>query len=171
MIPETWLPTLTVTAAETAPVAVTVCFPSPLPSVAVRYLAAGLPRFPRRKNSPTPTATTTRTQTIPFLFIAIQNLRWGDYLPGTGFPTMTGTHHPRLHRLRQMGAPGDQVERNSGQHGKNRVRKASHEGRHGQRDEPGQQHVPHRRPAERRRAAVQADPDDGSRRHVRRRDR
>src|SRR5258706_5831813 len=160
MIPETWLPTLTVITAETAPVAVTVCVTSPLSIVAVRYLASGLPRLPMRKNRPTPTATTTMTQTIPFLFIAIQNLRWGDYLPWTGFPTMTGTHHPRLHRLRQMGAPGDQVERNSGQHGKNRVRKASHEGRHGQRDEPGQQHVPHRRPAQGGRSPVQADHDD-----------
>src|SRR5438874_11677207 len=97
MIPETWLPTLTVVTAETAPVAVTVCVTSPLSIVAVRYLASGLPRLPMRKNRPTPAATTTRTQTIPFLFIDTQNLRCGDYLPGTGLPSMTGPHRPRLH--------------------------------------------------------------------------
>jgi hypothetical protein len=40
MIPETWLPTLTVVTAESVPVAVTVATTSPRSSFALRYLGA-----------------------------------------------------------------------------------------------------------------------------------
>ena len=70
MMPETWLPTLTVVTAESEPVAFTVCVMSPLSTTAVRYLASGFPRLPIRKKSPTAAAATIRSQTAVFFVIA-----------------------------------------------------------------------------------------------------
>src|SRR5712692_10538272 len=83
MIPETWLPTLTVVTAERAPVAVTAWVMSPWSTVTVRYFSAGFFRLPTRKKIPTAAASTIRTHSS-FLFIEFLNLRRPGDVPGVG---------------------------------------------------------------------------------------
>src|SRR5262244_3185426 len=95
MIPETWLPTLTVVTAERAPVAVTVCVMSPLSTGEVRYLASGFPRLPTRKNTPTAAAATTRIQATVFLLIT----QYKTLLRRDFFPISGRTRHPDNGRI------------------------------------------------------------------------
>ncbi len=58
MMPDTWLPTLTVVTAERVPVAVTVATTSPFSSRALRYFGSEEPLRERRSHAPPPMTTT-----------------------------------------------------------------------------------------------------------------
>src|SRR5262249_11081989 len=100
MIPETWLPTLTVVTADSAPVAVTVCVMSPLSTAAVRYFASGFPRLPTRKKTPTAAAATTRIHATlfwPITYYKTPCRPWFFPLPAALGTPVTASLPQRLH--------------------------------------------------------------------------
>ncbi len=94
MIPDTWLPTLTVVTAERVPVAVTVATTSPFVTFSLRNFGPLVFSFERRKTPPATTATTIaapiRTFFISFSLSLPGPLR-GTPRTGTGRPARTRT--------------------------------------------------------------------------------
>ena len=73
MIPETWLPTLTVVTAESVPVAVTVATMSPFSSFVFRYFGSEEPFRPNTSHAPAPSTRMAATTARILFFIQPSN--------------------------------------------------------------------------------------------------
>src|SRR5512143_226946 len=171
MIPETWLPTLTVVTADSVPVAVTVWGMMPMSTVAVRYFGCGLPRPPMAKKRPTP-ATTTMTAQIAFLPIVTENLTFEGDVP-RGWPTRDQRDAGRQ-RYTQTAAARRRCESRTAarlESAEQKERGRARERGSRDREDPGDAHLAHGLPAHGSPRTVQAGSDDRSRADVRGRDR